>query len=436
MPRTLLVPALALALAAFALSACDAPAYDYYTDAKPILDAKCATCHQAGDIGPFPLTTYDEVQTVAPLLAPSIEANTMPPWGADPACNDYLHDTSLTPAEKDVLLTWLDGDLLPGVPSSTTDAPAPEPMTFDLSVPLPEPYTPNGELDDYRCMIVDWPLDEPKYVVGFGVTPDRRDLVHHVVAYVADPGLRPALDALDEADPGPGYSCFGAPTPQDAPGIVGLGIDMRWLGQWAPGPDGRPFPPGTGIEIAPGSTMVLQMHYNTATADPSPDRSAVELVLADEVEKPATVVPFLNFGWALGSVPMRIPAGVGDSVHRFEQDVSAETLSLFGGPIGLGEGDAFAVQEIFFHMHTLGTTGRLEHRKQAGVAGEQCLVDLPRWDFNWQNSYQLATPAIVEPGDTLHIECRFDNSHGSFDVGFGDGTYDEMCLAILYVTGA
>jgi len=267
------------------------------------------------------------------------------------------------------------------------------------------------------------------------VTPDRREIVHHVVAYIADPSIADALAELDAADPGPGYSCFGAPTPQDTPGVIGLGIDQRWLGQWAPGPAGRPFPPGTGILIEPGSTMILQMHYNTATADPTPDQSSIELQLADEVEKPATVVPFLNFGWALGSVPMDIPPGVEDTVISFEQDISNSTLDMFGGPAGLAHGDSFIVQEIFFHMHTLGASGTLLHKRAEPDPSDQCLLELPRWDFNWQNSYQLEEPRTVDPGDSLRIDCHFDNSDGHNTVGFGDGSYDEMCLAILYVTG-
>jgi len=422
-------------VATLLLSACTAPSYDYYVDAKPILDANCATCHKAGEIGAFSLTTYDEVLSVAPLLAREIEAGTMPPWGASSECNEYLHDRSLSVEDRELLLTWLDEGLAEGDPASAEPLPTPEPMTFDLSIQLPEPYVPNGELDDYRCMLVDWPLDEPKYAVGFGVTPDRRDLVHHVVAYVADPSIADALEELDAADPGPGYSCFGAPTPQNTPGVIGLGIDQRWLGQWAPGPAGRPSPPGTGILIEPGSTLILQMHYNTATADPSPDQSSVELQLADEVERPAAVVPFLNFGWALGSVPMDIPPGVEDAVITYEQDIANNLLDMFGSPAGLANGDSFVVQEIFFHMHTLGASGTLEHKRPAPDPDDQCLLELPRWDFNWQNSYQLRQPRTVDPGDSLRIECHFDNSDGASTVGFGDGSSDEMCLAILYVTG-
>lgn len=143
MPRFAILLA-ALGLAALGLTACDVPAYDYYVDAKPIIDANCAGCHRAGDIGPFALTTFDEIQSVAPLLAPAIENDTMPPWGADSECNEYLHDSSLSPEDKEILLTWLDQGTPPGDPTTAIKVDEPEPMTFDLSIPSPSPTSPTA----------------------------------------------------------------------------------------------------------------------------------------------------------------------------------------------------------------------------------------------------------------------------------------------------
>ena len=62
---------LATTLVGASLSGCgdtepeDAPTLTYYGEAKSIIDARCATCHRAGEIGPFPLTTYEEVSTYA-----------------------------------------------------------------------------------------------------------------------------------------------------------------------------------------------------------------------------------------------------------------------------------------------------------------------------------------------------------------------------------
>ena len=67
-------------------------------------------------------------------------------------------------------------------------------------------------------------------------------------------------------------------------------------------------------------------------------------------------------------------------------------------------------------------------------ADQECLVDVPRWDFNWQGTYQFSERVTVQTDDTIFLECHFDNSNGDKNVAWGDGTEDEMCLGILYVS--
>src|SRR5687768_15596577 len=41
---------------------------DYWHDAKPILDAKCATCHTSGGIAPFMILTLLDVEARAAMI--------------------------------------------------------------------------------------------------------------------------------------------------------------------------------------------------------------------------------------------------------------------------------------------------------------------------------------------------------------------------------
>ncbi len=93
-------------------------------------------------------------------------------------------------------------------------------------------------------------------------------------------------------------------------------------------------------------------------------------------------------------------------------------------------------------MHLLGAAIRLE--LNPGTARAQILLDIPRWDFHWQNAYTLARSVKAEPGDVVRVTCRHDVSkrtHGGHGVPktpryvlWGEGTTDEMCLGILQVT--
>ena len=94
------------------------------------------------------------------------------------------------------------------------------------------------------------------------------------------------------------------------------------------------------------------------------------------------------------------------------------------------------------HMHLLGASIKLE--LNPGTPQAKVLLDIPRWDFHWQNAYTLADPVKAEPGDVVRVTCRHDvrkREHGGHGVPktpryilWGEGTTDEMCLGILQVT--
>src|SRR5262249_33105978 len=56
----------------------------FYRDIQPILQKHCQSCHRAGEIGPMPLMTYDQVRPLAHTVAESAGSRRMPPWFADP----------------------------------------------------------------------------------------------------------------------------------------------------------------------------------------------------------------------------------------------------------------------------------------------------------------------------------------------------------------
>jgi len=401
------------------------PALTYYRDIKPILDRKCAGCHRPGDIGPFAITTYAETQLMAPVIAASVDAGTMPPWSPSGACNTYKHDRSLAVDERGAILDWVADGAPEGDPA---DEPPPiddnEPeVDFDIAMGIPEPFTPTAYPDDYRCFLLDWPKAEDSYATAFSVTPGERAIVHHVIAYVIPPQEVAAFETLDAADPGPGYPCYGGPGGEASQ-------KAQWLGAWVPGSGGNgALPEGTGILVKPGSKIALQMHYHPLPGA-LPDQSQLKVRTAATVERPAYLLPLTNPGWLVDSPPMTIPAGASDTEHSFEIDLGSAIFYLFpGSPFGIGK--PVVAHAAGVHMHTIGTSASLTIER--GAASE-CLIDVPRWDFNWQGTYDLTAPTIVEPTDKIRLECHFDNSAGDQPLKWGEGTGDEMCLGMVYVS--
>lgn len=398
----------------------------YYRDIKAIVDARCAGCHRPGDIAPFSLTTYAEVAAMAPYMVEDLESRTMPPWPPAAACRTYEHDRSLGDGELAALLAWIDLGAPEGDPKDAPPAPDPlPPLGFDVDLAAAEPYTPTVVPDEYRCFLYDWPKDQVTYATGFTIEPGDRAIVHHVIAFIIPPSAAATYEALDAADPAPGYPCFGSPGGDNS-------FDVEWLGAWVPGiGDQGAFPEGTGIEIRPGSKIAVQLHYHPFDGSGS-DLSHVKVRTAPAVDHPAYLLPLANPAWIYGFQPMTIPAGAADVVHAFDMDVG-NIISFIRPDSTFGIGEPVVAHAASAHMHTLGKSATLSIVRGGG-GDTECLLDIPRWDFNWQGLYPFTATTVIDPADKVRIECHFDNSKGQETVAWGEGTGDEMCLGLFYVS--
>jgi len=396
----------------------------YFEHIEPIIEAKCVRCHEADGIAPFAFGDYASARAHAGVSLLAIDENIMPPWLAGDGCNDYWGDYSLTDEEKALWRVWVETDTPMGDKAHKGQMIPVEDLRLsnvDVVIPMEEPYTPQKTPDDYRCFLVDWPteFETTQYVTGFRAVPGNIQNVHHIIAFLGDPSQRAEYEAKDASEPGPGYTCFG-----------GTGGSIRsWLGAWAPGGQGNDMAEGTGIRVLPGSFLVVQVHYNTLTEEASSDRSSIEVSVADSVRKEVHVQPWTNPFW-LDEGGMPIPANKSDVSHGFAFD---PTPFISGG-------EAMTVYGVALHMHNLGRTARLSIFRNAG--GEECLLDIPRWDFDWQGGYALRKPVVIEPGDRLNVECSWSNTMADQpivdgrplpprDVEWGEGTQDEMCLGLV-----
>lgn len=418
------------AAAALVLPACgptETPDVTWHRDVQPLIASRCASCHTAGQIGPMPLDTYESASTYKDLIVAVTASGEMPPWKASAGCTDYRGDPSLSDEEKATFARWAELDAPEGdladVPGPEVNQPvAPAEFLPDLVLEMPSAYTPMDDVpDDYHCFVMEWPEPVGKYVTGFSTRPGNPAIVHHVIGYLIPPERAAEIRALDEAEAGEGYTCYGGPGSNRT----------QWLGAWAPGGANGAYPAGTGLYVEPGSLVVMQVHYHPGNGTGS-DQTAVEVTLADEVERQALVLPFTNPLWVNGD-NMLIPAGEPDVTHTWTVAVS----ELQDDP------QPFLVHSANLHMHTLGRAGSLWIDRADG--SRECMLDIGDWDFDWQLSYGFVEPKVIEPGDSLGIECRWDNSGARsdhhegdavppHDVTWGDGTEDEMCLGVFYVS--
>ena len=441
----------------------DSDATTYFRDAKPIIDTKCATCHQPGNVGPFPMTTAEEVAAVASISKMAVESGQMPPFLPSHDCNTYTTDFDLTDSERETLLAFFEEGAPAGEPEGAAESSIPsQELDADVVMRLPEAYTPVVEPDDYRCQMIDPQITEPTYVTGFEVRPDERSIVHHTIVFIVSENQRATYEGYDAAEAGPGWTCFGGPNPESAASDIDLSdltellndptaiadrVGLRTLGSWVPGAQQGLLPPGTGILLNPGDQLVVQMHYNTLSASPVADQSEVAMKVADSVEYVATTLPLLDLAWPTGLAllgePMDIPAGSTDATASVVMDSTDFLVQSARNTLGVADDEPIRIHGAGVHMHQLGVDGRIDLIKPDG--SEQCVIHYPDWDFNWQGTHFLTQTIELAPDDALRLSCLWDNSAENQpvidgevadprDVTWGEGTRDEMCLGNLFVT--
>ena len=66
------------------------------------------------------------------------------------------------------------------------------------------------------------------------------------------------------------------------------------------------------------------------------------------------------------------------------------------------------------------------------------MLDIPRYDFNWQLRYELREPRTLPRGSKVKITAVFDNSPANKanhdptkTVKWGQQTYDEMMIGYI-----
>lgn len=392
----------------------------YYEHVKPIMHRNCESCHRVGDVGPYPLDSYEELKAHVPMAMASIRAGSMPPWSPDPDCRHYKDERLITDEEVATLQRWIDDGMLEGDARDWTET-APDPRSNrspDLVghqnlpyVPTPPPFT-----DDYQCYVIDLEFAEDTYVTGTTVVPGNRELVHHANLFLVNPTNAPKLDELQDRDPDPGYECFG-----------NAGINQTNLvGAWVPGAQPIFMPEDAAIVIDKGSKLVLQVHYNTLYADPQPVESEVHLFTqAAPPTREVSAMPIAN-------LTFEVPPGEKESVHTIKvRNSTSSPWKIIGtGP----------------HLHLLASAVKVEVLRRDEEQEDVCLVDIPDWDFNWQQEYRFLDDEWVDvaPGDSVQLTCVFDNSPENQPVingekqppvklDWGAKSSDEMCLNFLVV---
>src|SRR5262245_27391430 len=246
-------------------------------DVAPILWKNCAGCHHPGHVAPFSLLTYKDAARRSKFLADITASRRMPPWRA---ASDYglhfMNERRMSDADIQTLARWSEAGAPEGDPKHLPPMPKfregwqlGEP---DLVVKMEHAFqVPASGSDVYRCFIIPLPVDEDRTVSAVEFKPGNKRLIHHAGFHLDSKGQARKRDREDGL---PGYTSVGSP------GFSPTGS----LGGWGLAGYPRFLPPSTGMPLAKGSDLVLQIHYHPSGKEEQ-DQSEVAIYFS---KKPVT----------------------------------------------------------------------------------------------------------------------------------------------------
>jgi peroxiredoxin len=364
----------------------------YAKDIGPLLARKCADCHSTGNIGPWAMTSYRKVKSMADMTQEVLLARRMPPWDADPHYGKFSNDRALTREEKLLLLRWIEQGAPRGEGEDPLESFTPPPGDWPLGKPdvvvsLPKAQEiPATGVVDYRYVDVPLSFTNDVWVGGAAIKPGNLKCTHHVIVRVK-------------------YPKEGKTNTQEPEGLEG----------WSPGKSFQRFPEGTGKRLRPGAVLSFELHYNT-TGQPQTDRTEIGLYLLKEK-------PPLRY-----ETRMAINADL--NLTPGESDLRSHAVAGFKRDTML--------YAFIPHMHTRGAWMKYEALYPDGK--RETLLSVPRYDFNWQLEYRLAEPRRMPAGTWILCTGGFDNSSRNPHnpdpmkrVHWGEQSFDEMFIGFMNV---
>jgi hypothetical protein len=378
--------------AAFVAAPATAATPTYSKDVAAILNNRCVECHRAGEAAPMALTNFQEARPWAKAIKAAVMTRKMPPWLADPKHGVFSNDRRISDADVQTLAAWADGGAPEGDAKQTPAAPH-----FETGWTIGKPDAiidigtefdvPASGVVAYQYFTVPTNFTEDKWVEAAEVHPDQRKVVHHVIAFLQEPN-------------GTG-------------GQRGIG---NLLVGFAPGEQPMRFEPGTAKLVKAGSKIMFQVHY-TPNGTAAKDRSYIGLKFAKEPPKyRAVTVSATNRAFV---IPAGDPAYPVKSTWTARQEVNLVNLMP--------------------HMHLRGKD--FQYTIVYPDGREDVILNVPKYDFNWQLQYELKKPLALPEGTRIDCIAHFDNSpNNKFnpdpakEVRWGDQTFEEMMMGFFTYT--
>ena len=415
-------------------------------DVAPIMFEKCTSCHRTGEVAPMTFVSYEDVRPWAKVIRTKVVAREMPPWGADPAHTLKMrNDRSLSQQQLATIVAWIDGGApkgseadMPAMPKFTEGWTAGREPDAILEMPVEAAIPAEGELG-VQMYYSKVPWSEDRFAETLEIRPGNRAVVHHAGVFVVDiPEGSKIVDgrllmANGKASTDRGAGAAGRADEAALPGA-------NKLLSWVPGRGLDSHRADIGKRIPAGKYINWQIHYNPI-GKPEKDRTRLgiwfnkipvthELLIRQAGDALATTKGGLSLYRAEGK-EVEYTADESSTRRRSKTPnipAYAEDWSLTGITPVTEDITLYAMSP---HMHLRGKSLRWVIVYPDGH--EQTILDVPKFDFNWQIQYELETPLHIPAGSKILGIGKYDNSpknkwnpSPNLEVFWSEQSWDEM----------
>jgi hypothetical protein len=414
-------------------------AVSFTKDVLPIFQKNCQSCHRPGQIAPMSLLTYEEARPWARAIKTKVESRQMPPWFADPEHGRFSNDRSLTRNEIDTIVKWADAGAPRGNPADAPSAlewPAGGwQIQPDIVVKGPEfrvPAAADRNVIEWTTMIVPSGFTKDTWITSLEIKPSDLAVTHHIcitfrphrpdVQYYVMNWTEAPRDAAGVALNG---SQGTLPSSATLPVAGGQGAGTGGgFACYVPGVQADDYRPYHAAKLIPANSDIsFQVHYTPSGKDVV-DRPLIGFTVAKEPPEKQ----WISYGISGGGPKFAIPP---HDANYASPAVDAEFTT-----------DVELVQ-MMPHMHLRGKD--MTYHLVYPDGRDEIILDVPKYDFNWQIIYQPDKPIRVPKGTKVHVEAHYNNSTSNrFNpdptrtVRIGRMTWEEMMapfFSIMVPTG-
>jgi hypothetical protein len=398
-------------------------------DVLPILQKNCQSCHRPGQVAPMALISYKDTRPWAKAIKTAVVTRKMPPWFADSKYGHFTNDRSLKQSEIDTLAKWVDTGAAEGDPND-----APRPVAWptggwgiqpEVVLDLPPHEVPAKGVLEWELIAFPAPFQSDTWVTSMEILPGDASVVHHIcfsfekhkptTAYNRYEWVQVPRD--ETGNPTPGNSGFG-----ELPGMI---IATRDVGSaevklrqghatlhqnldfcYLPGNTYEDYRGWNAGKLVPaGSDIIVSLHYTT-NGKAVLDRTKIGFTLAKMPPQKKYMVQGAGEDTPVIAPTAANSRAVFASAYNPQFAIPPNDSNYQGPPMDITFLKDVELVGLRPHAHVRGKSA--QYRLTYPDGREEVILNVPRYDFNWQVSYRTALH--VPKGTHMRFDFSYDNS--------------------------